>query len=57
MDSAKIYWKSDPQWKTLTDDVGYPRPQGNIPMFGALVPQAQNNLMQRYMGVMNENNK
>lgn len=43
----KIYWK----WDNLTEQIGYPRLQGNVPMFETLTLERQNELNKDYNNV------
>ena len=50
-DASKILRAQNNSWGTLTNQLGYPRPQGNIPMNLALTPQKQNSLLNAYFNV------
>ena len=50
-DASKILWVSNTGWHTWTNQLGYPRPQGNIPMLLALTPQKQDSLLRAYFSV------
>ena len=47
----KILWTTSSGWYTLTNIIGYPRPQGNIPMMNALVPRKQQSLLNADLSV------
>lgn len=47
-----IIWSYPTQWHTITNQLTYPRPQGNLPMFGVLVPSVQSNLIDSYYSVL-----
>jgi hypothetical protein len=50
-DASKILWVSNTAWHTWTEQLGYPRPQGNIPMLLKLTPQKQDSLLRAYFSV------
>lgn len=51
----QVIWNYDINgWKTLTEQLTYPRPQGNIPMFGALKESKQKKLEHGYFNVINK---
>jgi len=50
-DSNKILWINNSGWYTLTAQLGYPRPQGNLPMLNSLTPAKQNSLLHAYFSV------
>jgi len=54
-DQYRILWKLNTQFYTWTNDLGYPRPQGNIPMLLALTPQKQDSLLRAYFSVHGDN--
>jgi hypothetical protein len=48
----KILWVSNTAWYSWTDELGYPRPQGNIPMLvSGLRPYKQKSLLNAYLDV------
>lgn len=47
----KILWALNPKWYTETNKLGYPRPQGNIPMMQTLTTKKQESLLQSYNSV------
>lgn len=47
----KILWTLNTDFYTWTNTLGYPRPQGNIPMILRLTPQKQNSLLNSYFSV------
>ncbi len=51
IDVSKILWVSNTAWHTWTNQLGYPRSQGNIPMLLALTPQKQDSLLRAYFSV------
>lgn len=50
-DASKILWVSNTAWYTWSNQLGYPRPQGNIPMLLTLTPQKQDSLLRSYFSV------
>ncbi len=50
-DASKILWISNTAWYTWSNQIGYPRPQGNIPMLLTLKPQKQESLLRAYFSV------
>jgi len=50
-EASKILWKLNTSWCTWTDQLGYPRPQGNIPMLLTLTPHKQDSLLKAYFSV------
>jgi hypothetical protein len=51
IEASKILWVSNTSWYTWTDKIGYPRPQGNIPMLLSLTPQKQDSLLRSYFSI------
>ena len=51
IEASKILWVSNTAWHTWTNQLGYPRPQGNIPMLLALTPKKQDSLLRAYYHV------
>jgi hypothetical protein len=47
----KIMWKLNTNWYSWTNQLGYPRPQGNIPMMLKLTGNKQQLLMRAYDNV------
>lgn len=47
----KILWKMNTQFSTWTEKLGYPRPQGNLPMLPFLTNQKQESLLRAYFSV------
>lgn len=50
-DANKIIWISNTSWYTWTSDLGYPRPQGNLPMINSLKSYKQKSLVNAYFNV------
>jgi hypothetical protein len=49
---SKILWVSNTGWYTWTNNLGYPRPQGNLPMMLSLTPSKQQSLLKSYFDVL-----
>lgn len=49
----RIMWTNISQWKKEQQELGYPRPQGNVPMFLALREPKRRQLLHQYMSVLN----
>ncbi len=50
-DYSKIQWTYSSPWYTWTRDIGYPRLQGKVPMFGDLTASKQHELRMNYFNV------
>lgn len=50
-DTNKILWTSNTAWHSWTNQLGYPRLQGNIPMLNTLTSEKQNSLLKAYFSV------
>ena len=46
-----ILWTTSSGWYTWTKELGYPRPQGNLPMLQSLTPKKQQSLLNAYLSV------
>lgn len=53
---SKIIWGMSTQWYTITEQLGYPRPQGNLSMMNFLSESKQNSLMNSYLNVLKNEN-
>ena len=53
MSSYPIIFNSNTMWCDQTNNLGYPRPQGNLPMLNGLVPQKKKKLITAYYSVLN----
>lgn len=48
----RITWKYSSEWNELTKKYGYPKPQGNIPMFGLLSNEKKKQISEtNYIGL------
>jgi hypothetical protein len=45
------YFYTNPAWKIITDELGYPRPQGNLPMYLFLTDAKKRSLGMAYENV------
>lgn len=50
-DTNKIHWGISTEWYTLTNDIGYPRLQGKIPMFNSLTDKTKSYMLKQYLNV------
>jgi len=54
-DKYRILWKLNTAWYSWTNQLGYPRPQGNLPMLQTLTSQKQESLLRAYFSVNGNN--